>query len=132
MLRHEATRPSQPPPHTPSPFCCPLHLQVEELLPQGPKTWAFTAASLAVRTGILAATVAVALTVPFFAAVMSFIGAFLSMSIAIVLPCVFYVAIFWRRLGAGQLLLPVAVGLLGVVAGTAATYESVMQVVGKY
>jgi hypothetical protein len=74
----------------------------------------------------------VALTVPFFAAVMSFIGAFLSMAVAIVLPCVFYVAIFWRRLGAAQMVLPVAVGLLGVAAGAAATYESVKQVIGKY
>ena len=83
------------------------------------------------RATILAATVAVALLVPFFAAVMSFIGAFLSMSIAIVLPCVFYLGIHWQRLSGAQVVLPAGVALLGLLAGGAATYVSVRQVLGK-
>jgi vesicular inhibitory amino acid transporter len=104
---------------------------VEELLPLPPNSRAFAAASALVRCAILGATLLAALLLPFFAAVMSFIGAFLSMSIAIVLPCVFYLAIHWRQLTPAGMVLPGLVALLGALAGAAATYDSVQQVLGR-
>jgi hypothetical protein len=105
---------------------------VEELLPLRPGSRAFAAASAALRTAILGGTLAAALAVPFFSVVMGLIGAVLSMSIAIVLPCIFHLCINWHQLGRGGAVLPALVALLGLLAGVAATYESVRQLARRY
>lgn len=95
-------------------------------------TWRFTAASITLRTALLGLVVCVAVAVPFFSAVMSFIGAFMSMSISIVLPCIFYMRICTRDLSAVDRGLSVAIAIFGTVAGFMATYHAVAGIVGKY
>ena len=87
------------------------------------------ALSLGVRTLLLMLVLSVALTVPFFAFVMAFIGALLSMSVSVVAPCIFHLAICGARLGPWQVALNVGVAVLGVVAGGCSTYESVKKIV---
>ncbi|KAF6258591.1 transmembrane amino acid transporter protein-domain-containing protein [Scenedesmus sp. NREL 46B-D3] len=71
----------------------PVAMAMEELVSVKHDSWRFTAASVALRTALLAVCAGVAIVVPFFSLVMSFIGAFMSMSISIVLPCIFYLVV---------------------------------------
>jgi hypothetical protein len=87
------------------------------------------ALSLGVRTLLLLLVLGVALTVPFFALVMAFIGALLSMSVSVVAPCIFHLAICGARLRPWQVALNVGVAVLGVAAGGCSTYESVRKIV---
>ena len=95
-------------------------------------SWQFGFASLCLRTALLAVSVLVAIVVPFFAFVMSFIGAFMSMSISIVLPCLFYCKICQAKLRWPQYAAAGAVAVFGVVAGTTATYQAVTSIWGKF
>ncbi len=98
-----------------------------------PSGAAFAVASAAIRTGLLAMVLLMALFLPFFGLLMSLIGAFLSMSISIVLPSVFWLRICWRpgmswssAAAAGM------VALFGCVAGAVATYHAVAGIADKY
>lgn len=106
----------------------PVAMAVEELLPL--KGRAFSAASAAVRAGLLAAVAAVALFVPFFSIVMALIGSVFSMSISIVLPALFYHRLC--RPGPLGSLGCAAVGLFGVVVGVVATADAVESLRGKF
>lgn len=99
-------------------------------MPHG--SWAFTAASLGLRTALLCLTVLVAMVVPFFSAVMSFIGAFMSMSISIVLPCIFFMKVCVKELTVVDVVAAVGIALFGLVAGTLATYHAVAGIADKY
>ena len=55
--------------------------------------WRGLPVSLAVRTALVASTVAVALSVPQFAYVMAFTGGFLGLSACVVVPAVCYLQI---------------------------------------
>jgi vesicular inhibitory amino acid transporter len=106
------------------------HLQ--ELISVKHGSWHFTAASIALRTALLAVCVAVSIIVPFFSLVMSFIGAFMSMSISIVLPCIFYLVVCAKDVTKVDRMLAVAVAVFGLVAGTMATYEAITAIYSKY
>lgn len=95
-------------------------------------TWQFTAASVTLRTAMLASCVLVAMVVPFFASVMAFIGAFMSMSISIILPSIFYLKVCHKDVTRTDMLLAVGVAVFGVVAGTMATYQAVASIYSKY
>lgn len=95
-------------------------------------SWRFTAASVSLRTALLALVVAVAIAVPFFSAVMSFIGAFMSMSISIVLPCIFYMKVCSEDLSKMDKGLAVLIAAFGTVAGASATYNAVAGIAGRY
>lgn len=107
---------------------CPM----QELIHLPRSSWEFTAVSVSIRTLLLLATAAVAIVIPFFAYVMAFIGAFMSMSISIILPCVFYVKLCSKDLAWWHKVLAAAVALLGVTAGTTATVASVRSILNKY
>ena len=95
-------------------------------------SWKFTAASLSLRTALLAVVVCVAIAVPFFSAVMSFIGAFMSMSISIVLPCIFYMKVCEKDLSRADKGLAIVIAIFGTVAGVTATYNAVTGIAGRY
>lgn len=104
----------------------------QELLVVQRGSWKFTAASLSLRTALLAVVVCVAIAVPFFSAVMSFIGAFMSMSISIVLPCIFYMKVCEKDLSVVDKGLATVIAIFGAVAGVAATYNAVTGIAGRY
>lgn len=109
-----------------------LFLLLQELISVKHGSWRFTAASVALRTALLAVCVVVAIVVPFFSLVMSFIGAFMSMSISIVLPCVFYLVICAKDVTKVDRVAAVSVAVFGLIAGTMATYEAITAIYSKY
>jgi vesicular inhibitory amino acid transporter len=109
-----------------------LRARLQELLTVKHGSWHFTAASVALRTALLAVCVVVAIIVPFFSLVMSFIGAFMSMSISIVLPCIFYLVICAKDVTRVDRVLAIAVAVFGLIAGTMATYEAITAIYSKY
>jgi len=108
----------------------PVAMAFEELFPWRAGSCAFGLASAGLRTGLLAAVLLVALVCPFFSIVMSLIGAVFSMSISIVLPCVFY----WRicRPGAGGTAVCAGIAAFGVAAGASSTVDAVRSLISKY
>lgn len=86
---------------------------------------------LLISTFLVISTVIVALVVPFFANLMSLVGAFLSVMGSIILPCLCYLKISgtYRRLGFEMVVLW-GVILMGVAVGIVGTYTSLMEIIG--
>lgn len=86
--------------------------------------------SILIRTVIVISTVCVALLVPFFGYVMAFVGAFLSVTVSILLPCLFYLKInnVARRLGF-ELMTIVGIMVVGSFVGVVGTYTSLKEIV---
>ncbi|XP_058194130.1 amino acid transporter AVT1I-like [Rhododendron vialii] len=86
--------------------------------------------SCLIRTGLVISTAVVALAVPFFGYVMAFIGSFLSVSVSILFPCLCYLNIYkgYRRFGL-ELVLIVAIVLMGIVVAVTGTYTSLREIV---
>ncbi|KAL6960772.1 Amino acid transporter avt1j [Sarracenia purpurea var. burkii] len=87
--------------------------------------------SLLIKATLVITTVIVALAIPFFGALMSLVGAFLSITASILLPCLCYLKISgaYRSLGFEAII----IGLI-VLAGTAivviGTYTSLVEIIG--
>lgn len=88
--------------------------------------------SFLVRTIIVISTVVVALTIPFFGYVMAFIGAFLSVTVSILLPCLCYIKIN-KTSQSFRLEFMIIVGILvtGSAVSVMGTYTSVTQIVKR-
>ncbi|CAI9109709.1 OLC1v1009582C1 [Oldenlandia corymbosa var. corymbosa] len=89
--------------------------------------------SLCIRSSLVVSTVIVALVVPFFGYLMSLVGAFLSVSASIVLPCVCFLKIsgIYRRFGFEQLIIA-GIVLAGTIIMIIGTYTSVMEIVRHF
>jgi len=88
--------------------------------------------SIIVRTTIVVSSVLVALYLPFFAYVMAFIGAFLSVAISLLFPCLCYLKInkAAKRLGF-ELIIIIGILVIGTFIGIHGTYISVGQIVNQ-
>ncbi|PON33460.1 Amino acid transporter, transmembrane domain containing protein [Parasponia andersonii] len=88
------------------------------------------AISFIIRTLIVLSTLIVALLVPFFGYVMAFIGAFLSVTVSMLLPCLFYLKInkVARRFGL-ELVMIGGIVATGTFVGVIGTYTSLKQIV---
>ncbi|KAJ7953817.1 putative Amino acid transporter [Quillaja saponaria] len=86
--------------------------------------------SILLRTVIMISTVSVALLLPFFGYIMTFIGAFLSVTLSMLFPCLCYLKInkAARRFGL-ELIVIVGVIVTGSFIGIMGTFTSVKQVV---
>ncbi|KAL5061639.1 hypothetical protein RYX36_023376 [Vicia faba] len=88
--------------------------------------------SIIVRTTIVASSVLVALYIPFFAYIMAFTGAFLSVAISLLFPCVCYLKM--NKAGKKfELEMMIIMGILvvGTLIGIQGTYISVGQIVNQ-
>ncbi|XVF14270.1 hypothetical protein REPUB_Repub09cG0044200 [Reevesia pubescens] len=87
--------------------------------------------SLFVGTTLVISTVLVALAVPFFASLMSLVGAFLSITASVILPCLCYLKISGAYQRIGEM---VAVGLI-ILSSMAVvifgTYTSLVDIIGN-
>lgn len=110
----------------------PVAMAVEELLDIRHNSWRFTLLSSALRTGLLAAVVVTAITVPFFSLVMSLIGSVMATSVAIVLPCLFALRLVAGSMSPLDRAAAVGVAVFGCMAGVVGTYNAVMSIVSKY
>ncbi|XP_044490762.1 amino acid transporter AVT1I-like [Mangifera indica] len=88
------------------------------------------ALSILIRSVLVVSTIIVALSVPFFGYVMAFIGAFLSVTVSILLPCLCYLRInkSAQRFGL-KFFVIVGILVIGSVVGVVGTYTSVKQIV---
>lgn len=86
---------------------------------------------LLINVGLLISTVIVALVVPFFGDLMSLVGAFLSMTASIILPCLCYLKIsgIYQRIGF-EMIVIVGIALLGAAVVVLGTYASLLQIIG--
>ncbi|KAL5805569.1 hypothetical protein ACOSQ4_028302 [Xanthoceras sorbifolium] len=84
-------------------------------------------------TALVISTVIVALTLPFFGYLMSLVGAFLSVTASIILPCLCYLKISgtYQRFGFEMVVL-VGIIFMGVVVVVIGTYTSLVQIVGHF
>ncbi|KAH6791158.1 Transmembrane amino acid transporter family protein [Perilla frutescens var. frutescens] len=82
------------------------------------------------RSVLVGSSVFVALTVPFFGYLMSLVGAFLSVTASVVVPCLCYLKICgnWRKLGCELVFISFSV-VMGFVVMVVGTYTSLMQIV---
>ena len=89
------------------------------------------ALSFLIRITLVISSVIVALAIPYFGSLMSLVGAFLSVTASILLPCLCYLKISgtYRRLGFEVMILGsiVVVGIGILVVGT---YTSLVQLIG--
>ncbi|XP_043706182.1 amino acid transporter AVT1I-like isoform X1 [Telopea speciosissima] len=87
--------------------------------------------SLLIRSLLLISTVIVALTVPFFGSLMALVGALLSATASIILPCMCYLKISGKyRRWSGELVIIVGIMLMGVLVVVVGTYTSLLEIVG--
>ena len=88
--------------------------------------------SLLIRTALVFSSIIVALTVPFFGSLMSLVGAFLSVTGSILLPCLCYLKIsgIYHKFGI-ELVIIIGVMLMGILAGIVGTYTSIVEIIGQ-
>ncbi|PSS33690.1 Vacuolar amino acid transporter like [Actinidia chinensis var. chinensis] len=88
--------------------------------------------SFLIRTTLVISSVIVALAIPFFGSLMSLVGAFLSVTASILLPCLCYLKISgtYRRLGFEVMILG-SIVLVGIGILLVGTYTSLVQIIGN-
>ncbi|PHT99944.1 hypothetical protein BC332_29732 [Capsicum chinense] len=86
--------------------------------------------SLLIRTTLVISTVIVALAIPLFGYLMSLVGAFLSVTASLVLPCLCFLKIsgIYRRVGFEHVVI-VGIVILGITIMVIGTYTSVLQII---
>lgn len=106
----------------------PITNALKELLPSTYKNNKMT--NIFVSTVLVISTVIVALSVPFFGSLMSLVGAFLSVTASILLPCLCYLRISgtYRKFGFETFTIVVII-LVAIVMGISGTYTSVVEIV---
>ncbi|KAL5061638.1 hypothetical protein RYX36_023375 [Vicia faba] len=88
--------------------------------------------SIVVRTTIVASSVLVALYIPFFAYIMAFTGAFLSVAISLLFPCVCYLKINKAATRFGlEMMIIMGILIIGTLIGILGTYISVEKIVNQ-
>ncbi|GJZ80521.1 amino acid transporter AVT1I-like protein [Tanacetum coccineum] len=85
--------------------------------------------SLLIRTALVFSTVMVALALPFFGYLMSLVGAFLSVTASIILPCLCYLKIsgIYLRIGLEFVIIGFIV-LIGILVAVVGTYTSLVDI----
>ncbi|KAI4381355.1 hypothetical protein MLD38_007434 [Melastoma candidum] len=107
----------------------PIATAIESAGPFGESRWV----GIVIRTVVLIGTVIVALCMPFFGEVMAFTGAFLSVTVSIVLPCVCYLRISKgrsRKCGAERMVI-IGIVVVGVFVGVVGTFSSLRQIIRR-
>lgn len=85
--------------------------------------------SLLIRTALVISTVVVALALPFFGLLMSLVGAFLSVTASVILPCLCYLKISgYRRFGVELVIIGFIV-FVGISVAVVGTYTSLVDIV---
>lgn len=105
----------------------PITNALKDLLPRKYKN---RMTSILVSTVLVISTTIVALAVPFFGYLMSLVGAFLSVTASILLPCLCYLKISgtYKKFGCETLVI-VAIIIAAIAMGISGTYTSLMEIV---
>ncbi|KZV50189.1 vacuolar amino acid transporter 1-like [Dorcoceras hygrometricum] len=88
--------------------------------------------SILIRTGLVLSTIIVAVAIPFFGYLMSLVGAFLSVTASIILPCACYLKISgtYRRFGVEMVFIWIIV-LVGIVILVVGTYTALDEIIAQ-
>ncbi|CAN4115746.1 unnamed protein product [Withania somnifera] len=86
--------------------------------------------SLLIRTALVISTAVVALAIPLFGYLMSLVGAFLSVTASVVLPCLCFLKIsgIYQRVGFEQVVI-VSIVIMGIAIMVVGTYTSVLEII---
>ncbi|KAL1359770.1 hypothetical protein AAHE18_04G130900 [Arachis hypogaea] len=103
----------------------PIALSIEELIPNNKLRCHATA--IAIRTFLVISSLVVALSVPYFGALMALIGAFMSMT-ALIYPCACYLKIHNGRLSKLEITKCVLVIIVGVLSSIVGTYSALLRI----
>ncbi|XP_050916756.1 amino acid transporter AVT1I-like [Lathyrus oleraceus] len=108
----------------------PITNALKDLLPRTYKNNKM--ANIFLNTILLISMVIITWTIPFFGSLMSLIGAFLTVMVCILLPCLCYLKISgtYRKYGF-QTMVIVAIILVSIVMGISGTYTSIVELVQK-
>ncbi|XP_068494138.1 amino acid transporter AVT1A-like [Phaseolus vulgaris] len=108
----------------------PLARSLEELLPERISTtyWCF----ILLRTALVASTVCVAFLVPFFGLVMALIGSLFSLLVSSIMPTLCFLKIIGKKATKTQVVLSVAITVLGIICAVLGTYSSLMSIADSY
>ncbi|XP_071694136.1 amino acid transporter AVT1I-like [Rutidosis leptorrhynchoides] len=89
--------------------------------------------SMLIRTALVISTVIVALVLPFFAYLMSLVGAFLSVTASIIMPCLCYLKISgsYRRFGVEMVVCGFIV-FIGILVAVVGTYSALGDIVRNF
>ncbi|RDX86800.1 Amino acid transporter AVT1I, partial [Mucuna pruriens] len=108
-------------------FATPIINALKDLLP---RTYKNRVTSILVSTVLVVSTTIVALAVPFFGYLMSLVGAFLSITASILLPCLYYLKLSGKYRNFGfETVAIVAILVAGIAMGISGTYTSIMDIV---
>ncbi|KAL3844664.1 hypothetical protein ACJIZ3_002067 [Penstemon smallii] len=86
--------------------------------------------STLIRTGLVLSTIIVALAIPFFEYLMALVGAFLSVTASVILPCLCFLKIsgIYRRFGFESVVLW-GIVLIGIVVLVVGTYTAMQEII---
>uniref|UniRef100_A0A0D9Y0P8 Amino acid transporter transmembrane domain-containing protein n=1 Tax=Leersia perrieri TaxID=77586 RepID=A0A0D9Y0P8_9ORYZ len=106
----------------------PVALSIEEALPKRMQTYQV---GMCVRTALVASTVVVALTFPYFALVMALLGSVFTMLVALILPCACYLSIKKGSTPLWEVVLCISIILLGILCACVGSYTSISQMISR-
>lgn len=104
----------------------PVAMSTESWFPTYRKIKSFR---IMIRTALVASQVLVALAVPFFGYLMSFVGALLSASASLTIPCLCYLKISGTKSGV-ELVFILGIVVLSILIMIFGTYTSVLDIIG--
>eukprot|EP01135_Chromosphaera_perkinsii_P008684 Nk52_evm17s1444 gene=Nk52_evmTU17s1444 len=87
--------------------------------------------SVLIRFIVISACLFVALLIPFFGDIMSFIGGSTLTFISAIIPCWFHLKLFWGKLGKAHIAFNFFVIAFATVAGAASTYYAVKSIINN-
>lgn len=99
----------------------PVATELESLLPCQQNSRIHLLLTGTMRSVLLIAIILVALSLPYFATVVSFVGSSLTVTICLILPCLFYGKIFHGSMMTGEVATLVFFTVAGVSAGVVST-----------
>ncbi|KAF0887649.1 hypothetical protein E2562_002360 [Oryza meyeriana var. granulata] len=106
----------------------PVALSIEEALPRRMQTYQV---GMCVRTALVASTVVVSLSFPYFALVMALLGSVFTMLVALVLPCACYLSIKKGSTPSWEVVLCITIILLGILCAFVGSYTSISQMISR-
>ncbi|KAK9168390.1 hypothetical protein Syun_000530 [Stephania yunnanensis] len=107
----------------------PVAMSLEEFFPSSRRGCSYT--SLSIRTILVLSTFVVGLTIPFFGLIMALIGSFLSMVVALIIPCACYLKIHRGKLSFRQIAVCVFIIAVGMICSCIGSYTSFRKIVDK-
>lgn len=102
----------------------PFAIQLERSLPSSMSSRKRMVIRAAVGSILVLVILVLALSVPYFEYVLSLTGSFVSICICVILPCAFYVKIFWPQISRASIALNVTLITFGALLGIFGTVSS--------